>query len=279
MLMFPPAWFANMNFPQLLQRGCLIQPRISRTLQIGSFLYSAIPQPLVIIRIFQSGHRHLVFRHGPRRVRFLFLFTVLSYQFLYSRGRYDSRDARETKDGTQPAVVMKTLGAGRHVLKLADGWIYVSCSVEKENNPNNYDGPRETLTLTAIGTNAEARIFKFIQQAVAFSHAKDANSTIVYDIQYNWHPLKWGRAHTKQRRSLDSVILDSNVGAELLRDVNEFLSSSQWYKAKGVPYRRSYLLYGPPGSGKTYVARNLPALLILTFPLDHLLPLSQPNST
>ena len=31
----------------------------------------------------------------------------------------------------------------------------------------------------------------------------------------------------------------------------DFLSSQNWYRDRGIPYRRGYLLHGPPGCGKT----------------------------
>jgi ATP-dependent 26S proteasome regulatory subunit len=34
-------------------------------------------------------------------------------------------------------------------------------------------------------------------------------------------------------------------------DVQDFTESTSWYRERGVPYRRGYLLYGPPGCGKT----------------------------
>lgn len=30
-----------------------------------------------------------------------------------------------------------------------------------------------------------------------------------------------------------------------------FLSNEAWYTHRGIPWRRGYLLHGPPGSGKT----------------------------
>ena len=33
--------------------------------------------------------------------------------------------------------------------------------------------------------------------------------------------------------------------------MKDFLSSSKWYYERGIPYRRGYLLHGPPGSGKS----------------------------
>lgn len=37
----------------------------------------------------------------------------------------------------------------------------------------------------------------------------------------------------------------------LLYDVREFLGAEAWYINAGIPYRRGYLLHGPPGTGKS----------------------------
>lgn len=41
------------------------------------------------------------------------------------------------------------------------------------------------------------------------------------------------------------------VAESILADVRRFLSSATWYFARGIPYRRGYLLHGPPGCGKS----------------------------
>ncbi|CAM9089949.1 unnamed protein product, partial [Ectocarpus fasciculatus] len=58
-------------------------------------------------------------------------------------------------------------------------------------------------------------------------------------------------------RSKDSVILDVDDMEVLLSDARKFLDSRAWYTEKGIPYRRGYMLYGPPGCGKTSFAQVL----------------------
>ena len=61
----------------------------------------------------------------------------------------------------------------------------------------------------------------------------------------------WVKVMTKKARTLDSVVLDSDIASQLEADIREFQNSGEWYMSKGVPYRRGYLLFGPPGTGKT----------------------------
>lgn len=75
-------------------------------------------------------------------------------------------------------------------------------------------------------------------------------------------------------RPLASVILDGNQAAELLADMREFLAARAWYQGIGVPYRRGYLLHGPPGNGKTSVVKALAGELGMSI---HLLMLSDPE--
>lgn len=45
----------------------------------------------------------------------------------------------------------------------------------------------------------------------------------------------------------------------LLVDCREFLDSEQWYAHHGIPYRRGYLLYGPPGDRADWTELGLRA--------------------
>jgi chaperone BCS1 len=56
--------------------------------------------------------------------------------------------------------------------------------------------------------------------------------------------------------------------------MREFLASAEWYQQVGVPYRRGYLLYGPPGNGKSSVVKALAGELGMSI---YLLMLSDPD--
>jgi len=41
------------------------------------------------------------------------------------------------------------------------------------------------------------------------------------------------------------------------KDIDKFLTLEDWYVARGIPYRRGYLLYGPPGCGKSSIVKAI----------------------
>ena len=111
----------------------------------------------------------------------------------------------------------------------------------------NMGHPFETIKFTCLGQNKE--IFSdMLSYAKDLELSKHDGKTVIYEPRTSeWEPF----GEPRRRREFDSVILDNQIAENILNDVDEFLSSRDWYSKRGVPYRRGYLLHGPPGCGKT----------------------------
>jgi len=101
--------------------------------------------------------------------------------------------------------------------------------------------------LTAFGKKKSVFV-DILEDARQLALSEVSGKTLMYVVRgTDW--VKFG--HPRQRRPLASVVLDAGVGEAVVKDVREFMTSESWYRERGIPYRRGYLLHGPPGCGKT----------------------------
>ncbi len=73
----------------------------------------------------------------------------------------------------------------------------------------------------------------------------------------------WTRVDDLPVRDLDSVILADGQLERLVADVAEFLGSEPEYQRRCIPWHRGHLYEGPPGTGKTSVARAIASHFML----------------
>merc|ERR1719415_210060 len=63
----------------------------------------------------------------------------------------------------------------------------------------------------------------------------------------------WKRISSEKARPMNSVILPTGFRESVEMDMKRFLSKDtrQWYDSRGIPYKRCYMFWGVPGTGKT----------------------------
>ncbi|MCJ1407489.1 hypothetical protein MMC19_001560 [Ptychographa xylographoides] len=114
----------------------------------------------------------------------------------------------------------------------------------------------ETLRLTCVGRSADP-IKELIKECQDRYFDKKSSRTVVRRPATKELRSRgrnpWTKVATRPSRPMDTVVLEHNQKEQVLADINEYLhpSSPRWYANRGIPYRRGYLFYGAPGTGKT----------------------------
>lgn len=153
---------------------------------------------------------------------------------------------RTAPNGAPHAHFVLQPGYGRHIIRHKNA--YIAVNRERQSTANHTTGePFETVTLTTLYAHRDIFIDVF-SEAHALSKRAQEGKTAVYTVQgFRWDTI----GEPRKKRPLDSVILDQGIKETIVNDVKDFLGRQQWYVDRGIPYRRGYLLYGPPGSGKS----------------------------
>lgn len=163
-------------------------------------------------------------------------------------------------EGDNRPIVMLVPDVGNYLIKYKGKRIWLKRARDESYSPDTlakYGGVFETIHLTCFG-NDKSILLDLINTAMEVSQKKEEDKTVIY-TSMNGYWQKFGSP--RPIRPLNSVILDENIKENIMKDINEFLSSSSWYKERGIPYRRGYLLYGPPGTGKTSFVTSIAGAL------------------
>jgi chaperone BCS1 len=133
--------------------------------------------------------------------------------------------------------------------------IYISRMVESIKTTRFCVSQENVLTLSVFGKDPTI-IKTFISAAIDYKNTRESIQTGVYVCTDEWHE-KWTRMLGKTPRTFDSLILEGTLAQDLFRDMRAFLDLKGWYENMGIPHRRGYLFYGPPGGGKTSLCQVL----------------------
>jgi chaperone BCS1 len=146
--------------------------------------------------------------------------------------------------------VFVTPGPGAH-------WLWymrrpLRVTLTRTENTTSYKR-RECFHLQTLGRNPKIMqnlLGKCRQSYLDQTHDKSEMFTINSD-------KKWESLASYAPRSLKSVILPERVKENLVRDIEFFQTSKDWYMSMGIPYRRGYMLHGLPGAGKTSLINGI----------------------
>ncbi|MCJ1276653.1 hypothetical protein MMC21_004460 [Puttea exsequens] len=153
----------------------------------------------------------------------------------------------ELPNGSVRTGYLLVPGPGRHILRYKNAFLMVNRMRESRSLDRTTGKPWETVTLTTL--YSKRHIFEDI---FLEAHNLAQQSTEGKTIVYTPRTADWGQfGEPRRKRPLESVVLDKGVKESIVSDLKDFLNNGRWYYDRGIPYRRGYLLHGPPGTGKS----------------------------
>jgi chaperone BCS1 len=61
----------------------------------------------------------------------------------------------------------------------------------------------------------------------------------------------WNYSTKKRKRPLDTVFCNNGTKQDIINEIDWFFANEDWYRRRGMPYKKVFLLSGPPGCGKS----------------------------
>lgn len=125
-------------------------------------------------------------------------------------------------------------------------------TVEKEQGSTSVTSSNQTrdfVYITCFGSNIKT-LADFLDQ-ITFYKKREEKSHV-------WRFKDWW-TRTRELAELGSsgLVLSNGDMQELDADIEKFFRSEKEYNSLGIPYRRGYLLHGPPGTGKTSYIKHI----------------------
>ncbi|KDR73505.1 hypothetical protein GALMADRAFT_251212 [Galerina marginata CBS 339.88] len=163
----------------------------------------------------------------------------------------------QRKNGSSSALFKLVAGPGTHYVQYKGAWMQVKRERETRSMQLMSGTPWETVTLTTL--SRDRKLFpELLSEARDLAmHGNEGKLVIHTAWGIEWRPF----GQPRLKRPLQSVVLAPGVAENIEADIKSFLDRRQWYADRGIPYRRGYLLHGPPGSGKTSFIQALAGTL------------------
>ncbi|KAI0204588.1 BCS1 N terminal-domain-containing protein [Astrocystis sublimbata] len=202
------------------------------------------------------------FSRGARR---FVVNTTLSSRSWFLR-RWDDDEDEEEEFGDDEAPERKTKKAlsytpsfGSHYFWYRGRLLLFKRTANREQNSFMLVSEREEISISCFGRDPYILKELLLEARQKYLEREQHKTQIYRGTNKISSEPSWQRCMSRVSRPFSTVILDEKTKKKLIDDVSDYLNpkTQRWYANRGIPYRRGYLLHGPPGTGKSSLSLAL----------------------
>ncbi|CAZ80202.1 unnamed protein product [Tuber melanosporum] len=196
--------------------------------------------------------------------------ATMAFGSLFAEGAGRSEDEEEEPEEpdapswerNRRAPLQFTPAPGLHYFRYKGSFVMLERIVE-DNDKTWF--PQEILEFSIMGRKPQL-LKDMLKEARSRYLMKDKSKTVVHRPKAPeavGSPPTWVRCLARPSRPLSTVVLEQSQKEMFVDDIKDYLEpgTQKWYSDRGIPYRRGYLLHGPPGTGKSSLSFAAAGLL------------------
>lgn len=142
-----------------------------------------------------------------------------------------------------------------NVLEIQCGNIANNNNNNNQQKNNEQSQPRANSFVRITGSNIQ--IIKAYVNDCFCEYTKDKGSVNDEKNFYEWggsrnrEDYKWLDIRINVNKTMNNVFLELDTKDIIKKEIDAFLNAKDFYKQKGIPYKKGFIFYGEPGCGKT----------------------------
>ena len=142
------------------------------------------------------------------------------------------------------------IGFGEYDFKFGDSLIHIKYN-EEATPKSGHDRIKYFKRMILSCQDGEESIIEFMKDL------KEKTTGNLLNIYVTDEYGNWSLYNKIEHRKIDTIYINQEIKSKLLEDIETFISNESEYNKFGIPYKKTFLLTGIPGSGKTSLIKSI----------------------